>query len=208
MSNSVVSFPNPELIKNPMLDLRYEIEISAQPAEIFPWIKQFGYHRGGWYIDTWWDEFEQKYFWPNLVPEEARGTYKPPANQILPEYQGLSIGDTVPDGPPGSAYYEVVDLEENRLLQLYATTHFNYVAPQFVYKTRLSPKGAFCWAFILDHTNRDTTRLISWWRSEGYPKTMFYLLKPFLIIIDGAHQRQILKGIKCRAEGTRDEEKI
>ena len=195
-----MEFPNPDLIKNPMLDLRYEIEIHARPADVFPWLKQVGYHRGGWYIDTWWDEFEQKYFWPNLVPEEARGTYQPPADETLTEYQDLSLGDIVPDGPPGSAYYEVVGLEENRLLLLYATTHFNYVAPQFVYKTRFAPSGAFCWAFILDPIDNNKTRLTSWWRSEGYPKFGFYLIKPFFTIIDGAHQRAILQGLKKRVE--------
>lgn len=193
-----MQFPNQDLIKDPMLDLRYEIEIRAKPAEIWPWIKQLGYHQGGWYIDTWWDKFEQQYFWPNLVPEGARGTYKPPANHILPEYQDLKVGDIVPDGPPGSAFYEVVGLEENRLLLLYATTHFNYIAPQFVYKTRYAPKGAFCWAFILDEIDRNHTRLVSWWRSAGSPKTAFNLIIPFISLIDRAHQREILKGIKRR----------
>ena len=197
-----MGFPNQDLIKEPMLDLYYEIEINASPVDIYPWLKQVGYHRGGWYIDTWWDEFEQKYFWPTIVPKEARGTYKPAANEILPEYQDLSIGDIVPDGPPGSAHYEVIELEEDRLLQLFATTHFKYVAPQFVYKTKYAPRGAFCWAFILDQVNDNRTHLVSWWRSEGYPKVGFYLLKPFLTIIDGAHQRQILKGIKRRVEGS------
>ena len=164
-----MEFPNPDLIKNPMVDLRYEIEIHTRPADVFPWLKQVGYHRGGWYIDTWWDE-------------------------------DLSIGDIVPDSPPGSAYYEVVGLEENRLLLLYATTHFNYVAPQFVYKTRFAPNGAFCWAFILDPIDNNKTRLTSWWRSEGYPKFGFYLIKPFFTIIDGAHQRAILQGLKKRVE--------
>jgi hypothetical protein len=195
-------FPNETLIENPMLDLHYEIEILASPAEIFPWLKQVGYHQGGWYIDTWWDEIEQKYFWPNVVPKEARGTFKPPADEILPGYQNLAVGDIVPDGPPGSAYYEVVDLEENHLLLLYATTHFNYVAPRFVYQTRYAPKGAFCWAFILDQVTEGKTILISWWRAEGYPKLGFYLLKPMLLIIDGLHQREILKGIKKRVEGS------
>lgn len=195
-----MNFPNKDLIKEPMLDLYYEIEISAKPAEIWPWIKQVGYHRGGWYIDTWWDEFEQKYFWPNVVPKDARGTYKPAANEILAEYQDFTEGDIVPDGPPGSAYYDVVELEDNRLLLLFATTHFNYVAPQFVYKTRYAPKGAFCWAFNLDQIDDNITRLVSWWRAEGYPKAAFFILKPFLTIIDGAHQREILKGIKKRIE--------
>jgi hypothetical protein len=183
-----------------MRDLYYEIEIDANPEMIWPWIQQFGYHRGGWYIDTWWDEFEQKYFWPNVVPKEARGTHKPPANEILAEYQDIKIGDTIPDGPPGSAYYEVVALEPNQLLQLYATTHLKYMAPQFVYKTRYAPSGAFCWAFIIEQLEDDHSRLISWWRVEVYPEFWFTLLKPFLILVDSAHQREILKGIKKRVE--------
>jgi hypothetical protein len=109
MEESLMEFPNQGLIKNPMLELRYEI---ARPGDIFPWIKQLGYHRGGWYIDTWWDKFEQQHFWSNVVPEEARGTYQPAANQILPEYQDLKAGDIVPDGPPGSAFYEVSRLRK------------------------------------------------------------------------------------------------
>ena len=199
-----MEFPNAHLIKNPMQNLYYEIEIDGNPEQIWPWIQQFGYHRGGWYIDTWWDEFEQKYFWPNVVPEDARGSYMPPANEILPQFQDLRVGDIIPDGPPGSAYYEVVALEPNRLLQLYATTHLNYMAPQFVYKTRFAPSGAFCWAFIIESLKADRSRLISWWRLEVYPEFWFTILKPFLIVVDRAHQRQILKGIKKRVEKAKD----
>jgi hypothetical protein len=199
-----MEFPNAHLIKNPMRDLYYEIEIDSNPEQIWPWIQQLGYHRGGWYIDTWWDEFEQKYFWPNVVPKEARGTYKPPANEILPEYQNIKVGDIIPDGPPGTAYYEVVALEQNHLLQLYATTHLNYMAPQFVYKTRYAPSGAFSWAFIVEQIKDDRSRLVSWWRVEVYPKFWFTILKPFLIIVDSAHQREILKGIKKRVEKAKD----
>ena len=39
-----------------------DIEIEADPGDIRPWISQFGYHPGDWYIDTWWDKFEQNYF--------------------------------------------------------------------------------------------------------------------------------------------------
>jgi len=198
-----MDFPGERLIKDPMLDLYYKIEIGAKPEHIWPWIQQVGYHRGGWYIDTWWDKFSQKYFWPVVVPKEARGTYKPASNEILQEYQNVTKGDIIPDGPPGSAYYEVIEIEVNHLLLLYATTHFNYMAPQFVYKTRFAPKGAFCWAFIIREIDNNHSRLISWWRAEAYPKAGFFLFKPFLTLVDGAHQREILKGIKKRVEKTR-----
>ena len=162
-----MEFPNQDLNKNPMLDLRYEIEINARPANIFPWIKQPGYHQGGWYVDTGWDVFKQKYFWLNIVPEEACGKYQPTANQILPEYQDLIAGD---------------------------------IAPQFVYRTRHAPKGAFCWAFIPNEMVNHHTHLISWWRSAGSPKTAFYLIKPLITPVDRAHQKEILKGLDKRVE--------
>lgn len=195
-----MEFPGEKNIENPLIDLRYEIDISAAPEQVWPWVKQLGYHRGGWYIDTWWDKFIQQYVWPRIVPKEMRGVYKAPADEIIPEFQRLTKGETVPDGPPGSAYYDVLEIQENRLLLLLATTHFNFMAPRWVYKTRFAPRGKFCWAFFLEEKNKGETRLTSWWRAEGYPKTAFRLLKPLLVAVDSAHQKQILQGIKRRVE--------
>jgi hypothetical protein len=197
-----MQFPGKDRIQDPLLDLCYEIEIEAKPQAIWPWIKQMGYHHGGWHIDTWWDKVIQEHFWPRLVPKDARRIYKPPANEILPEYQELRIGDIVPDGPPGSAYYEVIDLREEKLLLLYATSHFKYVAPQFVYKTRFAPKGCFCWAFILKELHFTRSKFISWWQAEIQPKKFFFFVKPFFMFVDGVHQREILRGIKRRVENS------
>jgi hypothetical protein len=199
-----IEFPGRRFIADPIIDWRYEIEIQAGPAAVWPWLRQLGYHRGGWYIDTWWDRISQQYFWPLVVPKEARGTYARPADRIHPEYQNLSLGDIVPDGPPDSAFYEVVDIEENRLLLLYATTHFDYMAPRWVYRTRLAPSGAFCWAFMLSQLEGGRCRLTSWWQAKGGPKLAFTLMRPLLAVVDGAHQRAILRGIKKRAESVRD----
>ena len=195
-----MEFPGKDHIQNPLIDLIYEIEVQANPEDIWPWIIQVGYHRAGWYIDTWWDKIIQKYFWPLLVPKEARGTYKPAANTILPEYQHIVEGDIIPDGPPGTAYYEVVGIQKNHLFLLYATTHFKYMAPQFVYKTKFAPRGAFCWAFIIKRSDNNKSRLISWWQAEASPKTGFLIVKPFFVVVDGTHQKQILQGIKRRVE--------
>jgi hypothetical protein len=198
-----MDFPGKHLIKEPLLNLYYDIDINSAPEDIWPWVQQVGYHRGGWYIDTWWDRFEQKYFWPLIVPKEDRGIYKPASEEILQEYQSISKGDIIPDGPPGSAYYEVMDVEPNHLLLLYATSHFKYIAPKFMYKTKLAPRGAFCWAFIIHEIDNNHSRLISWWRAEAFPKGGFNLFKPFLALVDGAHQKEILKGIKKRVEKSR-----
>jgi hypothetical protein len=194
------TFPGRRFITDPIVDLRHEIEIEGDPVEVWPWIQQLGYHRAGWYIDTWWDRFIQQYFWPLVVPREARGSYRPPANRILPEYQNIVEGDIIPDGPEGSAYYEVVEIEENRLLLLHATTHFNYMAPRFVYRTRWAPRGAFCWAFVLSQVEPRKSRLVSWWQAQATPTALFKILRPLFARVDTAHQREILRGIKRRVE--------
>ncbi len=193
-------FPGRHFIKNPLVNLRYDIRIDACAADIWPWIQQMGYHRGGWYIDAWWDRFEQTYLWPYLVPKDARGVYMPPSSVLLQEFQNIKINDTIPDGPPGSAFYHVVNAVPNRLLLLYATSHFKYMAPRFVYRTRFAPHGAFCWAFMLEEVEGNHTRLVSWWQAEAHPKTYFLCLKPFIAVVDAFHQKSILKGIKKRVE--------
>ena len=95
-----MDFPGADLIKDPFVDLHYEINIEANPENVWPWIQPVGYHYDGWYIDTRWDKFEQKYFWPLVAPSDARGVYKPAEYKIFAEYPNIFKGDVVPDGPP------------------------------------------------------------------------------------------------------------
>ena len=200
MNESAQSYPGDDIVIHPIIQLTYSIEIEANPSDIWPWLVQVGYHRGGWYIDKWTDRIEQQYFWPLLVPKEARGIWKPPADEILPEFQNLKIGDTIPDGPPGSAYYEVVALDKHQLMGLRATTHFKYMAPQIVRGTKYEPKGVWSWVFILEPVSNSKTKLTSRWRGRGEPKIYLSLFKPILWLIDRHQQQEILKGIKRRAE--------
>ncbi len=196
----LTAYPGDDLIDDPLIQLTYTIEIDAASEYTWPWLVQMGYHRGGWYIDTWWDRFAQTYVWPRLVPKEARGTYAPAAEAILPQFQGLQVGDIVPDGPPGTAYYDVVGLEENRFLLLHSTSHFKYMAPAFLAGTRLEPHGAFSWAFALEEIQDGRTRLISRWRGKAGPALLMLPWLPVVRIADHFHQKEILKGVKRRAE--------
>jgi hypothetical protein len=77
-SCATLEFPNQHLIKNTMGNLYYEIEIDGDPEQIWPWLQQLGYHRSGWYIDTWWDEFEQNTFGPTLCQKKCAALINPP----------------------------------------------------------------------------------------------------------------------------------
>lgn len=58
------------------------ISIAAAPALVFPWLRQMGYKRAGWYSYDWIDNFGK---------ESARS--------IHPHWQHLQAGDPVPAGP-------------------------------------------------------------------------------------------------------------
>ncbi|MFU8841577.1 MAG: SRPBCC family protein [Nitriliruptoraceae bacterium] len=58
------------------------VAIPAPASEVWPWLVQMGYGRGGWYaIDAL---------------ERAIGVGTPSARQVRPELQGLAVGDRVP----------------------------------------------------------------------------------------------------------------
>jgi hypothetical protein len=75
------------------------ITIDAVAEDVWPWLMQLGYGRGGWYS---YDRLDMKGH---------------SATEILPEWQGLQVGDTVPTHPDGG--FEVRALEPGRALVLY-----------------------------------------------------------------------------------------
>lgn len=67
------------------------ITMTAPPDEVFPWIRQMGFGRAGWYSYDWID---------NLGRKSAR--------RIHPEWQGVASGDRVPAGPMAFVAEDVV----------------------------------------------------------------------------------------------------
>ena len=58
------------------------ITISASPQDVFPWIRQMGFGRAGWYSYDWLDNLGRK-----------------SATSIHDEWQTVEAGDKVPSGP-------------------------------------------------------------------------------------------------------------
>jgi hypothetical protein len=75
-------FPGDEIVPAPDWVTNFAIDIAAAPAQVWPWIVQIGYGRAGWY--TW-------------FPLDNGGV--PSADAVVPDLQGLRVGDVVPDGP-------------------------------------------------------------------------------------------------------------
>lgn len=58
------------------------IDLASSPGDVFPWLVQMGFGRAGWYSH-------------DLLDNLGRRS----AVRIVPEWQGLAEGDTVPGGP-------------------------------------------------------------------------------------------------------------
>lgn len=58
------------------------ITITAPPEDVFPWIRQMGFGRAGWYSHDWIDNLGRR-----------------SATVINPQWQHVHTGDTVPGGP-------------------------------------------------------------------------------------------------------------
>jgi hypothetical protein len=95
------SMPGDYEVKRPISVSTNAVSIRAKAADIWPWLIQMGYRRGGMYS---YDRIDML-----LGILDA-----PSANRIIPEFQHLEVGDIIPMGKPPS--WPVKAIEPNRLL--------------------------------------------------------------------------------------------
>jgi hypothetical protein len=195
-----MSLPGDELIHRPMDETNHAVTIKAAAADIWPWLVQTGYHRGGWYSDTKWDRVMDKYIWQVIVPPEERAEWRPSTDRILPEFQQIEIGDIIPDGEPGTAFFTVEAFEPNGYLVLHSNSHVRYIGPGFLLDTPFEPHGEFSWVFYLYPRGPNNTRLILRTRARYAPWTFRIVAWPLLMLGEYVFPRQILLGIKKRVE--------
>ena len=91
------------LIVDPMYSGTMAVAVNARPDDIWPWLVQMGYQRGGLYSYDWLDR---------LFGFLDRAS----ATHILPEFQHLAIGDKIPLG--NGPAWPVATLEPHRALVL------------------------------------------------------------------------------------------
>jgi len=196
-----MKIPGDELIPEPDEQTTHAITIRAGTADVWPWLVQMGYGRAGWYMDGLVSSLVDNYYWPNTVPESVRAELKHSADEIVPELQTLSLGDHIADGPIDMVYFNVSRLEPERVLALYSNTHLTYLTPHFLSRTAMASYGEFCWNFYLIPVTSNSCRLVLRTRAAYGPRFIRILSKPLILLADFFYARQMLNGIKRRAEG-------
>ena len=143
------------------------VTIEAPPADIWPWLAQMGYRRGGLYSYDWLDR--------------AFGYLDAPsATVVLPEFQEIRAGDTIPVGRGPS--WPVVAVERERSLVLEPLS------------------GIVTWAFAIRPIDARSWRLVTRVRmrtdSSARSRLTMAAMDPAAFIMT----RRMLLGIKQRSE--------
>ena len=201
--------PGDEIVAHPMLETTHAVSLDASAEQIWPWLVQMGHYRAGFYADpSWWDKYSDKYLRSLTRGEAEKSGYGyrevPSVDRIIPELQDLKVGDTILDGPPGTAFFTVRLLEPSRALVLYSDSHLRFMAPKSIRENpRYGIYGEFSWAFVLEEKGERDTRLILRTRGNYGPRLYRALTMP-LIVVGGEFftARKMLYGIKRRVEDT------
>jgi proline iminopeptidase len=147
--------PGDELVPEPSAVETRGITINGRPDQIWPWLVQMGFERGGWYS---YDAIDQKH---------------QPAETILPEFQKLEVGDILPFGP-GNGFRAAV-VEPDRALVLYLDTELaRELMDKAIAEGKLPeqssrtsfPEFAVSWAFVLEPGEGSETRLVERFRAK------------------------------------------
>ena len=127
------SLPGDGEVPHPQVASTRAISIHAPARAVWPWLAQMGWRRAGWYSYDLIDN--------NRVRS---------AERIVPEFQGLQVGDLVPEG--ADVGWTVSALEPDRMLLLIA--HAPMQGVDWVERRDSS------WLFLLDELGPEHTRLV------------------------------------------------
>jgi hypothetical protein len=147
-----------ELVPNATKTDTRGITIAAPPSDVWPWLVQMGYGRGGWYS---YDRLDM------------RGGS---ADEIHPEWQSLAVGDLLPTDPGGGFVVRALEPERSLVVlvdsDIVAEQRGNgqsgnlaieapgLAASGRVMGATMPQRFAASWAFVLEPVGTDRTRLI------------------------------------------------
>jgi hypothetical protein len=138
------SYPGAELVPEGRRSSTMAVTIEASPEEVWPWVVQMGWDRGGWYS---WDRLDN--------------AGRPSAREVHPEWQDVAIGDQLKFWTMGRVVdaYRVGVLEPNQFLGLYGYTDLRgrWLDPN---EPRPASYMEAIWGFLLNELPGGRTRLV------------------------------------------------
>jgi hypothetical protein len=198
------SLPGDDLIPHPMVEWTRGTTVHATPKQVWPWLAQMGYGRGGWYTPQWVDLFANRWVFGYKTP------FPESTNRLLPEYQDVAVGDIICDGPNYASYFRVQQVEPRQALVYRSIRHPRRGSPIDIndpespsrIEKQLRDSGTyfdFTWGLVLRELPQDRTRLLVRTRANYSPPTARLLSLP-LGLVDATYGVAMLRAIARRAE--------
>ena len=166
-----------ELVPRPVAEMTRALTINAPAKEIWPWVVQMGAGRGGLYSYDW--------------LENLAGLGIHSAERIVPEYQDLKEGDTLPLEARSATGPTVAELVPERAIVL------ALLDPR-------AERSMLSWVYTLHPIDEGETRLIFRFRLDAAPRWVWGLAYPLFVEIPHfVMERKMMLGIRERAERAR-----
>jgi proline iminopeptidase len=198
------SLPGDEVIPHPMVESTRGVTARTSPDRVWPWLVQMGYGRGGWYTPEWVDLIANRW----VFGETRR--FPRSAEQLLPEYQHVAVGDLICDGPDYASYFRVARVDPRHALVLRSIRHLRRGSPIDItdpesprrVEQELLDSGRyvdFTWALVLNELADGRTRLLVRTRANYAPRAVRMVALP-LGLFDATYGVAMLRAIARRAE--------
>lgn len=173
--------PGDELIHRPTFVTNHAATLPAPPDEVWPWLTQIGWHRGGWYTPRWVDRLLFPGNWPS-------------ATELDPDLvRDLRPGDTIPDGPPGTAEFVVEVADAPRALVLHSRTH---LPPGWA--DSLGATLDWVWTFRLQPVPDNRSRMLIRNRGRVTPAWLDLAYRALIVPADHIMTRGMFAGLTRR----------
>jgi hypothetical protein len=162
------------------------VTIAAPATDVWPWLVQMGFGRAGWY----------SYDWVERVIGAGDFAEGGSARSVLPQFQKLAIGDSVPLSAEGGLTAAVVDPPRALVLRM-AMNVLSSAPARDGDRVVLD----WTWAFLLIPVGASSCRLLARVRADYRPRPIGLLLPTLLEPVHLLMERAMLRGIRRRAEG-------
>jgi hypothetical protein len=170
--------PGDHVVPRAQFNATRSITIDAPREQVWPWIAQLGYRRGGFY-----------------TYDQIDNAGEPSADRIIAEFQDLMVGDLIPmwhESHGLAIAYKVDSLEVPRWML-------------WVHRPHENEEPDSTWSWRLDERATGRTRLVTRMKQDYRWETPGLALFNLVLMEFGdfAMERRMLKGIKVRAERLR-----
>lgn len=160
-------YPGAELVPGGQRSSTMAVTIAARPQQVWPWLVQMGWDRGGWYS---WD----------LLDNAGRAS----AREVHPEWQDLAVGDQLQYSGLGRVAdaFRVRVLEPNHFLGLYGYTDLRgrWLDPD---APRPPAYTEALWGFLLNELPDGRTRLVIGGYQAFRPRWVERFVIPWFFIL-------------------------